>query len=200
LPGVTDGSRLGRAADFGDPASVLVTDIGAVVSVDQTVLLDDFVRDRALELTRFAYLVTGDRGRAEDLVQDVLFAMHRRFGTSLALDDPAAYARRAVVNAHVSWLRRRRVLEVPSERPPEVAWTDATQFDIVADRTWDALATLPARQRTVLVLRYYLGQTDREIAALFDCREGTIRSLAARAFKTLRPVLRPAGSAAEVAR
>ena len=64
-------------------------------------------------------------------------------------------------------------------------------------RTWDLLATLPARQRTVLVLRYYLGHSDSDIAALLGCREGTVRSLATRAFKTLRPVLRPSDPTAE---
>ena len=51
---------------------------------------------------------------------------------------------------------------------------------------WRAIATLPERQRAVLVLRYYLDLTDREIAALLDSAEGTVRSLAARAFAALR--------------
>ena len=161
------------------------------MSVAQPVSLAVFVRDRGLDLTRFAYLITGDRGRAEDLVQDVLLAMHRRFGALLDVDDPGAYARRAIVNAHLSWLRRRRLLELPSERVPDQPCSDTTQFDVVSDRTWDLLATLPARQRTVLVLRYYVGHSDSDIAALLGCREGTVRSLATRAFKTLRPVLRP---------
>ncbi len=173
---------------------------GAAVSVHRPVGLADFVRDRGLDLTRFAYLITGDRGRAEDLVQDVLLAMHRRFGPVLDVDDPGAYARRAVVNAHLSWLRRRRLLELPSEHVPEQPCADTTDFDVVADQTWELLATLPARQRTVLVLRYYLGYSDRDIAALLDCREGTVRSLATRAFKILRPVLRPADTSDEVAR
>jgi RNA polymerase sigma factor (sigma-70 family) len=70
----------------------------------------------------------------------------------------------------------------------------------VADQTWQLLATLPARQRTVLVLRYYLGYSDRDIAGLLKCREGTVRSLATRAFKILRPVLRPVGTTTEAAR
>ena len=75
-----------------------------------SVPLTTFVRDHDVALTRFAYLVSGDRGRGEDLVQDVLLAMHRRFGACLPVDDPVAYARRAIVNTHVSWLRRRRFL------------------------------------------------------------------------------------------
>jgi RNA polymerase sigma-70 factor (sigma-E family) len=170
------------------------------VSVHEPVALAAFVRARGLELTRFAYLITGDRGRAEDLVQDVLLALHRRFGSVLDVNDPAAYARRAIVNAHLSWLRRRRLLELPSDHVPEQPCSDTTEFDVVADQTWELLATLPARQRTVLVLRYYLGYGDNDIAALLDCREGTVRSLATRAFKILRPVLRPVGATTGAAR
>ncbi len=169
------------------------------MSVDQPVALADFVRVRGLELTRFAYLITGDRSRAEDLVQDVLLALHRRFGPVFDVDDPGAYARRAVVNAHLSWLRRRQMLELPSEHVPEQPSSDTTEFDVVSDQTWQLLATLPARQRTVLVLRYYLGYSDRDIAALLNCREGTVRSLATRAFKILRPALRPTVTATEAA-
>lgn len=163
-----------------------------------TLPLATFVRDHDVELTRFAYLVTGDRGRGEDLVQDVLLAMHRRFGAHLPVDDPVAYARRAIVNTHVSWLRRRHLLEVPSERPPESLLLDEEESGEDADHLWEALAELPVRQRTVLVLRYYVGHTDREIADILGCREGSVRSLAARAFKLLRPVLRPAASSMEV--
>lgn len=170
------------------------------MSVEQPVTLADFVRARGLELTRFAYLITGDRGRAEDLVQDVLLALHRRFGPVFDVADPGAYARRAVVNAHLSWLRRRHLLELPSEHVPEQPCSDTTEFDVVADQTWQLLATLPARQRTVLVLRYYLGYSDCDIAALLNCREGTVRSLATRAFKILRPALRPTATTTEAAR
>jgi RNA polymerase sigma-70 factor (sigma-E family) len=158
-----------------------------------------FVRDHDLALTRFAYLITGDRGRGEDLVQDVLLAMHRRFGRVLTLDDPMAYARRAIINAHVSWLRRRRVLEVPFERTLDLSAADDEGVAAEDDVLWTALGELPPRQRAVLVLRYYLGSSDREIAELLECREGSVRSLAARAFKTLRPVLRPTTCSLEVA-
>jgi RNA polymerase sigma factor (sigma-70 family) len=65
--------------------------------------------------------------------------------------------------------------------------TDAGEQDAM----WRALAALPERQRAVLVLRYYLDLPDGEIASALGCREGTVRSLATRAFAALRPVLRP---------
>lgn len=165
-------------------------------SVDETtpvgMPLEAFVREHALALTRFAYLITGDRGRGEDLVQEVLFSMHRRFGAVIAVEDPLRYARRSVVNAHVSALRRRRVPELLSAEPPE---RPAPDLPLPDDAIWTALGRLPSRQRTVLVLRYYVGHSDRDIARLLGCRESSVRSLATRAFKTLRSVLRSPSTA-----
>lgn len=158
-----------------------------------------FAGEHGVALTRFAYLVSGDRDRAPDLVQDVLLSMHRRFGSYLTITDPMAYARRAIVNAQLSWARTRRVVEVPSEFVPELPWSD-NDVRPVDDEVWDALADLPARQRAVLVLRYYIGHSDSEIADILSCREGSVRSMATRAFRTLRPVLRPADVAREVTR
>lgn len=156
--------------------------------------LDRFVRDHALPLTRFAFLVSGDRGRAEDLVQEAFLSMHRRFGSSLSVDDPVRYARRCIVNANISRLRRRHVVELLSDETPDAPWSDVDSFDRDDAELWAALEVLPARQRAVLVSRYYLGDSDREIALMLGCRESSVRSLAARAFKTLRPILRDGAS------
>jgi RNA polymerase sigma-70 factor (sigma-E family) len=144
--------------------------------------LADFAREHGLELTRFAYLISGDRTRADDLVQDVLLAMHRRFGARLEIEQPVAYARRAIVNANISFNRRRSSTEVLTaadlDRPaPE----DPDPEDL-----WPLLAELPHRQRVVLVMRYYLGYSDAEIAGTLGCRRGTVRSLASRALADLR--------------
>jgi len=159
--------------------------------------LDVFVRQHALTLTRFAFLITGDRGRGEDVVQEVLFSMYRRFGAMIDIEDPLRYARRSIVNAHVSALRRRRVTELLSAAPPERPAPETLGPD---EAIWVSLGRLPARQRTVLVLRYYLGQSDREIARLLDCRESSVRSLATRAFKSLRSTLGSASAALGAAR
>lgn len=158
------------------------TEVGTCIS------LDAFVRQSAVELTRFAYLITGDRGRAEDLVQDVLLAMHRRFGANLgALENPASYARRAIVNAHVSWRRKGRLRELLSEHLPDMPARPADEPD---DQIWQAVLRLPTRQRATIVMRYYLGYPDRDIADVLGCRESSVRSLATRAFQALRPKLR----------
>lgn len=146
--------------------------------------LADFAREQTRNLTRFAYLVCADRGLAEDLVQDAFTALYRRFGEVLPLDAPVAYARRAIVNGHISSTRKRSAVLTATGALPEYA-IDAVDHG-EQDAMWRRLATLPERQRAVLVLRYYADLSDREIADTLDCREGTVRSLAARAFATLR--------------
>lgn len=143
--------------------------------------LSDLATEHGLALTRFAYLICGDRNRAEDLVQQVLLAMYRRFGPSLPVDNPLAYARRAIVNTNISWSRR-PVREIPTERLPESPAEPAAPDD----QLWRLLESLGRRQRTVLVLRYYLGYPDADIAETLGCRPATVRSLAARALAELR--------------
>jgi RNA polymerase sigma-70 factor (sigma-E family) len=159
-----------------------VPDISIVSPSGQS--LGDFAREHALELTRFAYLVSADRNRAEDMVQDVLLAMHRRFGDRLQLEQPLAYARRAIVNANISWSRRRSSTELLTATDLDRPVHDADSGS--ADHLWQLLGGLPHRQRVVLVMRYYLGYSDTEIAETLGCRRGTVRSLASRALAELR--------------
>ena len=144
-----------------------------------------FTQRSGLELLRFAYLLCGDRHRAEDLLQEVLLAMYRRFGDELPLDNPVGYARRALVNANISFARRASSREVVTDAIPDVAALaddDPAQRDVL----WRALRTLPTRQQTMLVLRFYADASDAEIAATIGCRRGTVRSLASRALAALR--------------
>ena len=147
--------------------------------------LADFAAAHSVGLTRFAYVLCGDRGTAEDLVQDTFVALHRRFGEYLPLDAPVAYARRAIVNANTSRVRRRSASLVLFGDAPDAIATDAVDHG-EQDAMWRVLATLPDKQRAVLVLRYYVDLSDAEIAHALDCREGTVRSLASRAFGALR--------------
>jgi RNA polymerase sigma-70 factor (sigma-E family) len=138
-----------------------------------------------LELLRFAYLLCGDRQRAEDLLQDVLLALHRRFPDGLTLDNPVGYARRALANTNVTRARRSSSTEVVVEVVPD-STTPAAADPAERDALWQALRRLPVRQRTVLVLRFYADATDTDIAAALGCRRGTVRSLASRALTALR--------------
>lgn len=140
----------------------------------------------SLELLRFGYLIAGDRHRAEDLVQDALLALHRRFGDGpMLVHNPLAYARRTMTNLNITRSRRSSSSEVVVDLfddVPAPSGGDPADRDLL----WQALRRLPVRQRTVLVLRYYDDATDADIAADLGCRLGTVRSLASRALATLR--------------
>jgi RNA polymerase sigma factor (sigma-70 family) len=151
---------------------------------EPTIRLERYIAEHGLALTRFGYLVCGDRGRAEDLVQEVYLALYRRFGDDLPADLPAAYARTAIVRAQISHSRRRGFAERPTAEVPD---RPAAGIDPAgSDQLWRLLDGLSHRQRCVLVLRYRYGCADEEIADTLGCRRATVRSLAARALADLR--------------
>ncbi|ONH28678.1 SigE family RNA polymerase sigma factor [Pseudofrankia asymbiotica] len=142
---------------------------------------------RVAELLRFAYLLTGDPGEAEDLTQTTLahtFVVWRRVRGH---DRPDAYARRVMVNANAGRFRRRRVGQVLVDVPPERAEVSA-QLAAVEDRAGlaPALATLPPRQRAVVILRYCEDLSEADVAALLRCSTGTVKSQAAKGLAKLR--------------
>ena len=140
---------------------------------------DDFVAARGDALLRFAYLLCGDAHLAEDLVQGVLARAYRRW------PKPEAYVRAMVVNEHLSWRRKRSSREVVVAATPDVAAREPADLG-ARDEAWRLLATLPPRQRAVLVLRYYEDLSDRAIAEVLGCSASAVRAYAARALATLR--------------
>jgi RNA polymerase sigma-70 factor (sigma-E family) len=151
----------------------------------------EFVRAQWTPLTRTAYLLTGDRGTAEDLAQAALEKVHRRWNRVRSVENPAAYARRTLVNTAISWRRRRRVAEVPLLATDAATVPDA--YDRVADRdvVLAALRGLPKRTRAVLVLRYYEDLSEADTAEVLHCSLGTVKSLASRGLARLRQQLAP---------
>jgi RNA polymerase sigma-70 factor (sigma-E family) len=154
-----------------------------------------FAAARLPDLLRYATALTGDRELAADLVQDVLTRAFTRWPRIRRTEAPDRYLKRMITNAHLSHRRRwsvRRIApaadDVLDARAPVAP--DPTALDLErgeqVDRLWQALAALPARQRAVLVLRYYEGLTDTEIAGVLDCAPGTVRSSASRALRALR--------------
>ncbi|MFI7439361.1 SigE family RNA polymerase sigma factor [Nonomuraea indica] len=146
-----------------------------------------FVTDRSAALFRTAYLLTGDRHAAEDLVQSALTKTAARWRD---LRDPAAiegYVRRAMYHEQVSWWRRRsRAAEVSTGLPPDRAGeghADAADLRLVMRA---ALARLTPRQRTMLVLRYFEDLSETEIARLLGVRVGSVRSQIYRSLDRLR--------------
>jgi RNA polymerase sigma factor (sigma-70 family) len=153
----------------------VTTPAGAPLTQWDPALLELY-RTSYLGLVRLAVLVGADRTVAEDLVQDAFVAAHRTWD---GVRDPLAYLRRAVVNRCHSW-GRRQTLE--RDRRPAPA-PDTT---LGADELWDALATLPDRQRTAIVARFYLDLPEPDIADLLGCRPGTVRTAIHRGLTTLR--------------
>jgi RNA polymerase sigma-70 factor (sigma-E family) len=148
----------------------------------------DFAATALPALLRFGHVLTGNRQEAEDLVQEALAKSMRRWHRA-SPDDPIAYVRRVMVNTHVTrW--RRWGSKVQLGDVPESCGDD---LSLKRSQDWDelrrALATLPARQRTVLVLRYLEDLPDSEIADMLGCQPSTVRSLAARGLAALRPQL-----------
>lgn len=144
-------------------------------------MFQDFVVARSDRLLRTAYLLTGDWGLAEDLLQESLtkawFAWPR-------VDEPEPYVRRVLVTTYTSWWRRRWRAEVPSASLPDFPVRD----DDAGERAelWRAVRALPARQRAVIVLRFYEDLPVAEVAALLGCGTGTVKSQTAKALAKLR--------------
>ncbi|WP_074994186.1 SigE family RNA polymerase sigma factor [Streptomyces prasinopilosus] len=146
-----------------------------------------YVRERRASLYATAYHLTGDRFEAEDLLQSALFSTYRAWDR---ISDKAAvggYLRRTMTNLHISAWRRRKLNEYPTEELPEtVGDTDAMRGTELRAVLWQALARLPELQRTMLVLRYYEGRTDPEIADILGISVGTVKSSIWRSLRRLR--------------
>lgn len=149
---------------------------------------EEFAAARLPAVLRFAAVLTGDRGLAEDVVQEVLIRANGRWEAIARLDRPEAYVRKMIVNEYLSWRRRSWRLvpsgagtEVDGRLSPDPAAGHAEREALLAE-----LDRLPARQRAVLVLRYYEGLSDAEIADALGCATGTVRGYASRALAMLR--------------
>ena len=166
---------------------------------------EGFVAEASDTLFRTGYLMTGDAEDAEDLVQETFLRVARRWYQVRAMDYPAAYARRILINLVLRDGDRRS--RQKAELVPEGAWVDAAdqgaarvlrEVDDLAEFRW-ALAQLPARQRAVLVLRYWADLPVAEVADILGCSAGTVKSTASRAAARLAETLIRAESSPEPA-
>jgi len=154
---------------------------------------DEWAVARGPALIRFGYLLTGDRQLAQDLSQEALTRVHRRWRRLADEGNPDAYARKIMVNQLTSWRRRRSF----SERVTDTAELPTTtiEFDQTAiDRQalWVTIQSLPTRQRAVVVLHFYEDLDDDAIARILGCAASTVRVHLRRALAALRthPVTR----------
>ncbi|MFF7453216.1 SigE family RNA polymerase sigma factor [Kitasatospora sp. NPDC008115] len=147
---------------------------------------EEFVAARSPRLLRTAWLLTGDPHQAEDLLQTALAKVWPRW-EQIAVDRPEAYVRRVLVNAHVSWWRRRWHGELPHDRLPEPPTAEDPFDDVLMGQVVvAAVRALPARQRAVVVLRFFEDLSVEDTAEALGCSTGTVKSQTHRALRALR--------------
>ena len=157
---------------------------------------EHFVVESTASLLRTAYLVTGDAGHAEDLVQETLLKVARRWSRVAPMESPLAYARRILVNLALDDSQRRSrhrdELAAPRRSPDgplpwdsEISWGEAAAADDRLELI-RAVSELPPRQRAVLVLRYFDDLSESEVASTLDCSIGTVKSTSSRALEKMR--------------
>jgi RNA polymerase sigma-70 factor (sigma-E family) len=143
-----------------------------------------FVQARQHRLLRSAYLVCGDRHLAQDLLQGALVKLAMRW-RQVRDGDPEAYLRTILYRDAVSWWRRLR-RERLTDSPPEPIRPDATEAASTRMLFQQALGRLPARQRAVLVLRFFEDLTEARTAEVLGVAVGTVKSQTSLALRRLR--------------
>lgn len=152
-----------------------------------------FVVDNRAQLLRVAYLLMGDAGQAEDLVQAALLRLYRQWDRVAGAEQPVAYARRAVVNLGNTWWRWRLAhpLSYRGEIHHSAASDDVEAAVANRDELWLALRTLPRAMRAVVVLRYYEDLSEADTAEILGVSAGTVKTQASRGLARMRQALPP---------
>lgn len=180
-----------RRRKFSGTDRLLAASLGVMADVRAVVPLptveakietfEDVYRREALAMVQLAFLLVGSPQRAEEIVQDAFAALFQRWDH---VDRPGAYLRASVVNRCRSAHRRRAL-----ERRNRATQEGPTTVGLGADDLADALAALPPKRRAAIVLRYYGGHSEAEIARLLGVRPGTVKSLLHRGLAQLREVI-----------
>lgn len=151
--------------------------------------LGELYERHAPDAVRLAYLITGDRSLAEDLVQEAFVRMYGRFRDLRSADAFPWYLRRTVVNLANSHFRHQKVARSYVEREGRRPADGAPDLG-ARQEMWESLLQLPERQRTAIVLRYYEDMTEAQTAEVLGCRLGTVKSLVSRGLEALRNEMR----------
>lgn len=147
-----------------------------------------YVTARSAALLRTAYMLTGNRADAEDLVQTALAKTYLAWDSIRERESVDAYVRRIMINTRTSWWRRRRhAVEIVTDEVPESGHRrDAADDVVLHDVLWTAISNLPPKQRAIVVLRYYEDLSEAETAEIMGVTVGTVKSTTARALAKLR--------------
>ncbi len=145
-----------------------------------------YVAARSPALLRTAYLLTGNRADAEDLLQAALAKTYLAWDRIREREAVDGYVRRVLVNTQTSWWRRRKVDEYATDQLPELPGRDASADQDLHDALWTALSGLPKRQRAMVVLRYYEDLSEAQTAQIMGVSVGTVKSTTSRALLKLR--------------
>jgi RNA polymerase sigma-70 factor (sigma-E family) len=163
---------------------------GGFVASHDWATFAEYVSARSAALHRAAYLMVGDVGLAQDLVQEALIKTYTAWPR---LHDPAnaeAYTRKAITTTAITWFRRKAwSAERPADRPPDTATPG--HADVVDAQTWlwQCLRQLPVRQRVAIVLRYYEDLTEAQTAEAMGCALGTVKSTVSAGMAKLRALV-----------
>ena len=162
--------------------------------------LEFLVREYQVKAVRTAYLITRDVGLAEDVVQEAFLNVYRSIRTFDSTRTFEPWFMRSVVNASVKMMQRSQwQLEVGDEAESESLFAELAQqvesvesqvvFIEVQDQLWDAMQKLSPRQRSVIVQRYFLGMSEKEMAEEACTKAGTVKWMLNAARERLRDLL-----------
>jgi len=167
--------------------SMVVDDAGALGSDEFSVTVESFAAFYEAEyrrMVRLAVALVGRRDVAEELVQDAFLTLHARWDRVSRYESPEGWLRRVVLNRSVSALRRRAVEVRLVARLSRVRDTHV-ESPRVEDEIWREVAALPRRQAQVVALMFVDDLSVREVAAVLECEENTVRTHLRRARQTL---------------
>lgn len=147
---------------------------------------DEFVHSHSGTLFATAVLLTGNRDRGEELLQDTLTALYPKWDLVRGAEQPVAYVRRSLTNRFLNTVRSTRREVLAWEIPDSWDGRDLAERVVASRTVWQLLGELGERQRAAVVLRYFHDLDDHEIAADLGCRRGTARSLISRGLAAMR--------------
>src|SRR6476646_1477193 len=202
--GQRDGARR-RMTEQAEPETEVERTLGTLASLNPAYVLDhaeqppaapitidDLYRTHRMQMVRLAILLVDDISSAEDVVQEAFTGLYRNWGNPRDRNAAIGYLRTAVVNGSRSMLRRRRTARayVPPDPGTARSAESLAMLSTEHQAVVSALADLAPRQREVLVLRYYGGLSEAEIAEATGMSKGTVKSTASRAVAKLGDIMR----------